>query len=194
MTPAEWKRLASPALGPEWNFSKLLAYCAPVGWVLHGVLAERSRAGGFYLWSVRMPLYVRSTVLDLSWSERVGGGACVWEDGAAATQAVVDTGASIIDEVKAADCILIPPPGGADNVRMQEARAYGLVLEDAVTSAIEVLGRVCRYEASYPWEHDIVARASEVRAMLAGNKVQDVLALLAEWRSSTAAVLGVRLS
>lgn len=194
MTPADWKRFASPILDQNWRFSKLLAYWHPVRWVLHGILAERSSSGGFYLWDLRMPLYVPSSVVDLSWSERVGGGTRVWDVDAVGADAIARTGHSVTAAAKAADSVLLPPPGGADNVRMQEARAYGLVLEGASDAAVEVLGRVCRYDATYPWERELVARASENRDLLLAQRTSDVLDRLAEWRASTAHAIGVRLT
>lgn len=194
MTPAEWKRFSSPTLDENWAFSKLLAYWHPVSWVLYGILAERSSTGGLYLWDVRMPLYVPSSVIDLSWSERVGGGTRLWNVDAAGAHAIARTARSVAAAAEAADSVLLPPPGGADNVRMQEARAYGLVLEGASEAAVEVLGRVCRYDATYPWEHDLIARATENRDLLLAQRSSDVLDRLADWRASTARAIGVRLT
>jgi hypothetical protein len=194
MTPAEWKRFASPVLDENWQFSRLLAYWHPVSWVLHGVLAERSSSGGFYLWDLRMPLYVESSVIDLSWSERVGGGTRLWNVDGAGADAVARTGRSVAAAAQSAGSVLLPPPGGADNVRMQETRAYGLVLEGASAAAVEVLGRVCRYDATYPWVHDLVARATENRDLLLAQRPSDLLDRLASWRASTARAIGVRLT
>jgi hypothetical protein len=193
MTPAEWKRFASPILGENWAFSKLLAYWHPLSWVLYGILAERSSSGGFYLWDIRVPLYVQSAVIDLSWSERVGGGTQLWDMDAAGSDAISRTQRSVAAAAQAADSVLIPPPGGADNVRMQEARAYGLVLEGAPAAAVEVLGRVCRYDATYPWERDLIARATKIRDLLLADRSSEVLDRLASWRATTASAIGVRL-
>jgi hypothetical protein len=180
-------------LDENWRFSKLLAYWQPVSWVLHGILAERSSSGGFYLWDLRMPLYMPSSVIDLSWSERVGGGTRLWNVDSAGTDAVARTGRSVAVAAQSADTVLLPPPGGADNVRMQEARAYGLVLEDASDAAVEVLSRVCRYDATYPWERDLVARATENRDLLLAQRSSAVLERLAGWRAGTARAIGVLL-
>lgn len=193
MRSAEWKRFAGPLLGPEWDFSKRLAYRKPVGWVVRGLLEEPSDWGGFYLWDVRMPLYVPSNVLVLSWSDRVGGGTCRWEVGPDAADAITRTAKSIAAAMDADDTVLLAPQGGVDNFRMQEARAYGLVLEGAVKSAIEVLGRVCRVDPRYQWQHEVLARASEIRTALIDGKVSEVLQRIGEWRTSTAAAIGVKL-
>ena len=63
-------------------------------------------------------------------------------------------------EGEVAKAQLVPdPPGGADNVGMQEARGYGLFLEGDPSGALEVLGRVARYDANYPWEQHLAAPA-----------------------------------
>ncbi|MBI4882800.1 MAG: hypothetical protein HY826_01945 [Actinobacteria bacterium] len=165
-----------------------------MSWVLYGVLAERSSSGGFHLWDVRMPLYVQSSVIDLTWSERVGGGTRVWDTNAAGAQAIAETERSVAAAAEAPDSVLLLPPGGADNVRMQAARAYGLVLEGATDAAVEVLGRACRYDAKYPWERDLVARASEIREMLVAHRLSDVLDRIAGWRATTARTIGIRLT
>jgi len=156
-----------------------------------GLLAERSGSGGFYIWQVQAPLYVPTTVLDLSWSERVGGGSAVYEPGDAADAAIHAAAAQVLDNTRARAGVVLAPPGGADNVRMQEARAYALVLEDEVGSAMEVLGRVGRYQARFPWEQELVARAASVRELLQNGQVRHVLDLLSSWREASATALGL---
>ena len=193
MKPAEWKRFAEPALGSGWAFSKGLAYCTPVGWVAHGVLAERSGEGGFYLWAVRLPLYYPTEVVVLDWSERIGGGTKVWNTSPEIFEVLRKEGNRIQAETKSCGSVLLVPPGGADNISMQETRAYGLVLEGHVDAAIEVLGRVLRYEPKYDWEHVMVARSRGVREQLISGAVDDVLALLSIWRSESARTVGISL-
>lgn len=190
MTPAEWRRFASPIVGENWGFSKRLAYWRPVDWVVYGILAEGSSSGGFYLWDVRIPLYESRTVINLSWSRRVGGGSKRWEMDAAAAQAIAETQRSIAAAVEAADSVLITTPL---NLGMQETWAYGLVLEGKIAAAVEVLGRVCRYEAEYEWERIMVARATEMRELLLADRVPDVLDRISGWRTATARSIGIRL-
>ena len=102
-------------------------------------------------------MYAPSSVINLSWSERVGGVTCLWDIGPSAAEGVAQTVRTIAVEADAAESVIIPPPGCADNGHVQEARAYGLVLEGDVGAAIEVLGRVCRDDAKYPWERELLA-------------------------------------
>ena len=75
MNAAAWKRLVAPLLKDPWRVRKTLAYLKPVEWTLHGILGEGSPSStGFYLWIVRMPLFVPASVVNLNWSERYGGG------------------------------------------------------------------------------------------------------------------------
>jgi hypothetical protein len=191
MKAVDWKRFAKPVLGEGWQFSKLFAYCAPVGWVVRGVLAERSSQGGFYLWEVRLPLYFPTDVLVLDWSERIGGGTRVWTVCPETALVLEREGARIGAKAAASVSLLLDPPGGADNVSMQEARAYGLVVVGRVESAVEVLGRVLQYEPKYDWEHVMFARAKGVREQLVKGDVQGVMRLLAEWRRQSAESLGI---
>ena len=72
---SEWKRLITPLLPEhqEWHVQgRRLAYRAPVGRFLFGVLAEGSAAKGRrHIWRLSMPLFAPSDVLDLSYSERI---------------------------------------------------------------------------------------------------------------------------
>ncbi len=88
MRTADWKRLTKPVLDDTWRLSGTLAYRVPIGWVLHGLLAEDSAAShpAFYLWMVKMPLVVPTDVIDLSWSERFGESSEAFEPTAPATQ------------------------------------------------------------------------------------------------------------
>jgi hypothetical protein len=190
---SEWKRFVAPIVGPGWQFSGQLAYRVPVGWVLHGLLAERSSGPGFYLWKVRMPLYVPDTGLVLSYgSDRVGGGSHLWDVGPAAAQAVARTAVAVASDAQAAR-LIAPEPDYDEGFRTHETWAYGLVLEGEVDKAIDILGGVCSAETTYAWEREVVDRAAGVRAALVSGRVDEVRDQLAEWRSATATAIGVQL-
>ncbi len=193
MRAAEWKRLTKPVLTDGWRFSKSLAYRVPVGWVLHGLLAEDSPANqpDFYLWIVQMPLVVPTDVVDLSWSERFGDSARVFDPSTPATQDTIAQAANLVAERALTGEVVVDPPGGAENVRMQEARAYGLLLMGNPGGAIEVLGRVLRYEPRYPWEEELVRRAREMRSLVSDGRVEQALHQLEAWRSDSLTALGV---
>ena len=196
MTPAQWRTLAAPLLGDGWRLARLLAYRVPVGWLVDGLLAEKSGSGGFYLWQVQAPLYVPTTVLDLSWSARVGGGSTVYEPGDVAGAAIEAAAAQVVAISRTREGVQLAPPSGAGNVLMQEARAYALVLGDEVDSAMEVLDQVGshRARARYQWEHDFFARVALVRGLLEAGEIRRVLDLLSSWREGSAAALGLELA
>lgn len=148
MKAADWRRLTTSVLDDGWRLSKSLAYSVPVAWVLYGLFAEDSPANhpDFYLWMVRMPLVVPTDVIDLSWSVRFGDSSKVFEPGANATKEALARAAKLISEQAASGELFVDSPGGADNIRMQEARAYGLLLMGNPDGTTEILGRVLRYE------------------------------------------------
>lgn len=190
---ADWKRAVQPVLGGGWQLSKKLAYRIPIGWVLYGLLAEDSptRSPGFYLWRVRLPLVVPTDVVDLNWSDRVGGPSHVYMPGDARTESALRAAAVEISEEAKANSPVLTPPGGTDNLRMQEARGYGLVIEGNMRGALEVLERVMRHQARYPWERDIVKRAGLVHSLVAHDQISDAHSRLSIWRQGSIASLGL---
>ncbi|MGQ0468145.1 MAG: hypothetical protein ACT4QG_22860 [Sporichthyaceae bacterium] len=195
MKATDWKRLVTPALGEGWATSKALAYKVPVGWVLHGLLAEDSAAvrPAFYLWNVRMPLVVPTDVVDLSWSERFGGSSQFFDPSADSTREALVQAARKVERASssAADAALVDPPGGGENVRMQEARAYGLLLENNMSEAAEVLRTVIRYEARYPWEKELVQRAESMRLLILDRRIDEAIERIGGWRAETLHALGI---
>lgn len=176
--------------GEDWATRNWLAYVRPVRWVLHGVLAERSSSrSAVYIWVLRMPLYIPTDVIDLSWSERHGGGLQVYEVGERRTEEHLVAASQMARREYEKGSLATPPPGGADNVLMQEARAYALFLEGDAASAIEVLGRVERYEAHYGWEREMLDRAAWMRSHIHGGQRHETIARLDAWRQQTLSAL-----
>lgn len=198
MKAADWKRLAGPLLADlhiGWSFSRSLAYLGPVDWVVHGVLAEASASqrDEFYLWVVQMPLAVPlGGVVDLSWSDRFGGASATYSaDSPVLADAIIGAaGEAIANEREGA--LLLASPGGADNLRMQEARAYGLFLSGNGESALEVLRRVERYNARYPWECEILDRAGAVAALIESGRTDEAKRQLDAWRLENCESLKIR--
>jgi hypothetical protein len=180
-------------LDDAWRFSGTLAYRVPTGWVLYGLLAEDSaaRQSEFYLWAVRMPLLVPTDVIDLSWSQRFGGSSRVFDAGDSATLDALGQAAKQVTKQASIGGLLLDPPGGAENVRMQEARAYGLLLEGNSGGAIEVLGRVTRYDARYPWEVEIVRRAGAMRSIIEKGQTSAAVGQVETWRLEAIVSLGI---
>jgi len=192
MDSAAWKRIVGPLLDDDWALKGKVVYLRPVGWVLHGVLWEPSASRpGFYLWRLQMPLYQPVTVIDLSWSERHGGGSRVYDPTDALTRAAVAEAMVMVraDYDKAA--VVIDLPGGVDNVGIMEVRAYGLLLEGNHVGAAEILDRVSRYEAKYPWQEQMVRRAESMWSMIQGSYGREALQQLAEWRAESLAILEI---
>lgn len=195
MRAADWRRLSKPVLAAtevEWRWARALAYIHPLDWVVHGLLAEDSgnRPGEFYLWIVRMPLMVpMGRVPVLSWSDRYRGGTTTYDPGSSV--GVIAEAASIAIANARKGGLLLDPPGGADNVRMQEARAYGLVLSGDERGALEVLRRISTYEATHPWEEELLGRAASVEESIRSGKAQDAMAFLRGWRDENCAALGL---
>lgn len=198
MRAADWKRLAKPLLDQtttDWGFAKSLAYVAPVDWVAHGLLAEASnnRPGEFYIWAVQMPLIVPlEGVVDLSWSDRLGGASLTYSANSPELADLLTDAASKLIAQERKGGPLIVSDGGAENVRMQEARAYGLALSGDYASAAEVLRRVRRYEAKYQWEHEFHARAEAVASLIESEQFDETARQFGVWRRENCEALGLR--
>ncbi|QGG96313.1 hypothetical protein [Actinomarinicola tropica] len=131
-------------------------------------------------------------VVDLSWSERFGGGSTTYPiDSPGLAEAIGGAADEAIANARGGSPIA-PPPGGVDNVRMQEARAYGLVLSGNPQGAIEVLHRVRRHRPTYPWEDELLERAGAVAALIETQRLHEVMQLLTGWRRENCASLGLQ--
>ena len=192
MRSSEWKRLAKPPLDDRWRFSKDLAYVTPIRWILYGLLSEDSASKPrFYLNVLRMPLYVPTDVVDLSWSDRFGGPSHLFHPNEAATRDALSEAAAQVVREAASGALLLHPPGGADNVRMMEARAYGLLLDGSPGGSVEVLRRVLRYEAHYPWQQELVERAQGMLSIIEAGQVGEALDRIQVWRRDSMLALGI---
>lgn len=182
-----------PDLGPgEWGLRRGLSYLRPIRWAVHGVLTERSgSANRIYIWHVVMPLTAPVDVLDLSWSERMGGGSQTFVVNSSEAEAALAHAAERARALHHRRPLVVDPPGGADNIRMQEARAYGLVVSGDAESATEVLGRVLGYRPLYDWETEMIERARTVHGLLGSPDAASALRLIQDWRRSSLEMLGL---
>lgn len=200
MKAADWKRLSKPALtttDADWRWTRALAYLHPVEWIVHGVLAEDShgRPGEFDLWVVRMPLFVPlGGVFVLSWSDRHGSGTTTYRAGSPATEDATIEAASVAIQNARSCGLLLDPPGGADNVRTQEARAYGLLLAGDEAGAREVLWRVNQYDAKNAWQRELLDRAAGMRSLIESHQAKGAREQLQEWRLENCEALGLSCS
>lgn len=198
MRAADWKRIANPVLADcdsGWVFAKALVYLSPVSWIVHGVLAEDSgrRNGDFCLWVVQTPLLAPlDGVIDLSWSDRFGGASMTYSVESPGLVNAISGAASEAAVCARNGSLLLAPPGGADNIRMQEARAYGMVLSGNPLGALEVLRRVQRYDATYLWEDELLERAKSVESLIEAGRLDEVTQQLDLWRRENCDRLGLR--
>jgi hypothetical protein len=197
MKAVDWKRLSTSVLtrtNASWGWSKALAYIQPANWVVHGVLAEDSgnQQGEFYLWVVRMPLMVPAEgVVDLTWSDRFGGASLTYKIGSPSVADAIRGAAALAIAGERGDGLLLNPSGGVDNVRMHESRAYGLLLSGDEGSALEVLRRVERYDARFPWEKDMIDRVVAVSALIESHRGAEAIEQLRLWRLENCESLGL---
>jgi hypothetical protein len=194
VTTREWFRLARPLLDETWTFRRTLAYHNPVSWILNGLFAETSAQGRsrFYLWIVTLPLYLPHEALSLSWSVRFGGGSHLLDSKEPEASAAVRTARDLATTNVASQLgAVVPSPGTSENASMQEARAYGLLLDGDVRSATEVLQRVLLYRPELDWEYDRAHRAELVLNQLTSGKAIQAREQLEYWRQQSASRLGL---
>ena len=197
MNSREWKRLVQPMLPQDSScgFMQRLCYRRPVGWVLCGVLAEGSayaEAGAFYLWDVQLPLFGPRQVLDLTFSERVGGGSKTY------SVDEPDELRAALSEVLARDMpsddeIAMRLAGGPlGNLLWAETAAYAVAHCGDAEQAQTLLTPVREYPAKYDWEREMVSRASAVAEMLDREDREAVRDALGRWRAQTLDALGIQ--
>jgi hypothetical protein len=197
MRAAEWKKIVGPQLPRDecWAWLGTLSYLTSSSWVLVGLLGESSSFDrGEYLWSVRMPLFVPSNMVNLSWSSRVGGGAHKFyrEDVEELEIAVRSASASLPDEevILSAWCASPPSPNRLE----QEVRAYAQVLRNEdLADAADVLARIAGGATTCDWESKLVQRVRCVRALLVDKGHDAAVGQLARWRDETCTALGLRM-
>jgi len=192
MDSAAWKRLVKPLLDDDWLLKDRFAHLRPVSWVVHGVLWEASASEpGFYLWRWHMPLYQPATVVDLSWSDRHGGGSRIFNVADESTRAAVAEAMTLVRAEAAETEVVIDPPGGVDSVGTMEVRAYGLLLEGNHGGATEVLKRVLRHEAKYAWQEEMLQRAEFMLSTIERGCHGEALQQLTVWRTACLAALKI---
>jgi hypothetical protein len=130
-------------------------------------------------------------VLDLSWSVRVGGPFRVHQAGSATTDAALKAAAAEIGQEADMPMHMPMPAGGTENLRMQEVRGLGLIMEGDARGALEALEPVTRYPAKYSWEREMVSRAESIRSLLERDQLDEAIRRLAGWRDDSIAALGL---
>ena len=174
----------------DWQTTSRFAFLAPVRWVLNGVLWEGSDAtSGVYLWRLAMPLYQQVNVVDLSWSERHGGGAATFEADDHVLRAAVAEVMSEAEEAERKGSILLDMP--VDNVGTMEVRRYGLAVMGNWDGAVEVLERVLRHEPKFEWQRARRQHAGDIKRMIETGDRAAALDQILEWRVGSLRALGI---
>lgn len=138
-----------------------------------------------------MPLTVPADVLDLSFSERIGGGSQSYALGSFEADAALVHAAEKARKLHRQRPVVVESLGAAVNVRMQEVRAYGLLASGQVASAREVVGEVLCHQPLYDWENEIIERAEIVQGLLETAGPASALDLVERWRAMTLEALGL---
>jgi hypothetical protein len=196
MKAVDWKRavrLSLPA-DADWEFRGTLCYRLPVKRLLLGVLGEGSAFDtGVYVWRVTMPLFVPSDHVVLSWSERIGGGACKYDkldvDGLAAA---VSSAVGELGEEEALDRIIASDDPSTPNRRLHEVIGYVRLLLGDLTSAQESLARAEAGMARASWERSIIDRVQLISRVLDEQGRDGAVEQLDSWCDKTAGALGLR--
>lgn len=170
MRESEWRSLLAPVLpsDQEWHVQgRSLAYRLPVGRVLMGVLAEGSASKGRrYIWRLTMPLFEPSEVLNLSYSERVGGGSNAVHVGepAAFTAALMEAIRWLpVEEDEIARLAQLDIKG---NIRASETAAYANTYLGDVERAARIVESALDLPVQRDWEMQVRERLHGFRGLL----------------------------
>lgn len=196
MKAAEWKRRVRPLtpVGEHWEFRGPLCYRLPVGWVLAGVLGEGSGFDqGVFIWRVQMPLFVPSDVVDLSWSERIGGGANKYDRHDIDSLAIaIKAATNRVDREDHALARMAALGGESTNRRLSETAGYASLLQGDLPTAKRALVRAASGTTTAVWEQEIVDRAQLILTTIDHGGRESAVTLLQGWRDATASALGLR--
>jgi hypothetical protein len=163
---SEWKRLITPLLpeDQDWHVQgRGLAYRAPVGRFLFGVLAEGSAAKGRrHIWRLTMPLFEPSDVLDLSYSERISTVSVEHQSAfAEAVGSAIKTLPSTEAEM-ARLAELTPGP----NIRLGETAAYANTYLGKIDRAVAILEAAGATADDHEWVGEIRERLQRFQRLL----------------------------
>jgi hypothetical protein len=196
---AEWKRVVRPVLpaDEDWEFRGSMCYRPPVRRVLLGVLGEGSGFDkGVYLWRVSMPLFVPSDVVDLSWSERIGGGARKYDkfDEEALERAIGLAVDGLGSEEYALRAMASRETQASRNRRVHEVVGYAQLLLGDLGAARAALTRARADVARTGAEQEVIDRAQLVGRLLDEEGSERAVGQLDRWCAETAVALGLQRS
>lgn len=191
----EWKRLAKSVLADPWVIQNKMAYIRPVGWVLYGLLWERSsaRPESRYLWRIRMPLYEYFDFIDLSFSTRHGSGTTVFDPLEPTTALALRDAADWVMKASQTDPIAIETSTGDLNYGMMETRAYGMLLSGNKEAAIEMLARAIIGFAGddRDWALETLERMKWMKALIQAGEIDSAVEQLKQYRAHLIESIGI---
>jgi hypothetical protein len=195
ISAGEWKRLVKPLLddASAWEFRSKLCYRVPVKWALQGVLAEGSGfGGGVFVRTVKMPLFVPDDTLNLSYSDRVGGGARKYglEEPDDLRHAIVSALQQVRSEQEA--IVEFASYDKSRNLGAAEVGAYADILSGHLEQARKALSRVAAVDNDpLEWVQEMAARARHILHTLDGGGAADAILQLRAWRNETCDALKI---
>jgi hypothetical protein len=199
MKVAEWKRVVRPLLPPEeaWEFRGSMCYRLPVNRVLVGVSGEGSGFDkGVYIWRVSMPLFVPSDIVDLSWSQRMGGGARKYDslDEEALQWAIGLAVEGLESEECALRRMVSRGTETSRNRRAHEVVGYALTLLGDLAAARAALTRARAGTAASVVEQEVIDRVLLIDRLLDEDAGGRAVNQLDRWCAETVGALGLRRS
>jgi hypothetical protein len=140
-----------------------LAYRAPVGRFLFGVLAEGSAATGRrHIWRLTMPLFGPSGVLDLSYSERIS---TVSVEPQSAFAEAVGSAIKTLPS-KEAEMARLAELTPGPNIRLDETAAYANTYPGKIDRAIAILEAARATADDHEWVGEIKERLQRFERLL----------------------------
>lgn len=196
MKIADWKRAVRPHAPSDsyWRFRGRLCYQYPVGQILFGVLGEGS---GFdssvYVWRVTMPMFVPGDVIDLSYSERLGGGGKKALNSPAELSATIEEALNppLDEERELRKFIKMAQGAGARNRRVVETAAYSNVILGDIRAAYMEIDKASGLESEFEWQEEIVSRLINLKSALDRSGREGAMGLIEDQSMKTKSALGI---
>lgn len=146
---------------------------------------------GVFVWKVRMPMFVPSDVIDLSWSDRIG--AKLGEDDEGGISAAIRAANTDLPSDQAALSGMIARAQHAlGNTRASEVDGYARLILGDVSGARAALSRAEAVKPEYDWERELQGRCQLIIGLLDAKESEAGVSQLQRWRDETAAALGLQ--
>jgi hypothetical protein len=197
MRSVEWRRTVRGFVPSDegWEFVDSFCYRPPVRRVLLGALGEGSAFDkNFYIWRLKMPIFIPSQHVNLSWSERMGGKAHKFDADDEETVAAA-IGEAIAGLGTEEDTLVEIAAKGAElssNRRVSETVGYAHLLLGDLQAAEKALKAAEAGSTRSQWEQEIIERTQLVRRLLKNEGHDRAVRQLDLWCQETATALRLR--